>query len=64
MDALTTNGVLVMKPRLGFCPESKVGLWREISVCGEVFSVRETRSAQQRGERVRAMQGSVGLHVL
>lgn len=52
MDALTTNGVLVMKPRLGFCPESKVGLWREISVCGEVFSVRETRSAQQRGERV------------
>lgn len=52
MDALTTNGVLVMHPRQGFSQDSKPGLWREISVCGNVFGLRETRSAQQRGRMV------------
>lgn len=52
MDALTTNGVLVMHPRHGFCQDSKPGQWREISVCGNVFTLRETRSAQQRGNMV------------
>ncbi|CAB1351821.1 unnamed protein product, partial [Coregonus sp. 'balchen'] len=28
------------------------GVWREISVCGNVFALRETRSAQQRGKLV------------
>ncbi|KAA0711122.1 E3 ubiquitin-protein ligase pellino -like protein 1 [Triplophysa tibetana] len=50
MDGLTTNGVLVMHPRLGFTEDSKPGVWREISVCGNVFTLRETRSAQQRGK--------------
>ncbi|XP_028829389.1 E3 ubiquitin-protein ligase pellino homolog 1 [Denticeps clupeoides] len=52
MDGLTTNGVLVMHPRHGFTQDSKPGVWREISVCGNVFSLRETRSAQQRGRMV------------
>ncbi|MGH0159857.1 UNVERIFIED_CONTAM: hypothetical protein FKN15_067647 [Acipenser sinensis] len=52
MDGLTTNGVLVMHPRNGFTEDSKPGVWREISVCGNVFTLRETRSAQQRGKMV------------
>lgn len=54
MDGLTTNGVLVMHPRTGFTQDSKPGVWREISVCGHVFTLRETRSAQQRGKMVSA----------
>ncbi|XP_027242365.1 E3 ubiquitin-protein ligase pellino homolog 2 isoform X1 [Cricetulus griseus] len=52
MDGLTTNGVLVMHPRGGFTQESQPGVWREISVCGDVYTLRETRSAQQRGKLV------------
>ncbi len=52
MDGLTTNGVLVMHPCHGFSQDSKPGLWREISVCGNVFTLRETRSSQQRGKMV------------
>lgn len=55
MDGLTTNGVLVMHPRHGFTEDSKPGVWREISVCGNVFTLRETRSAQQRGKMVSAL---------
>ncbi|XP_010865873.2 E3 ubiquitin-protein ligase pellino homolog 1b [Esox lucius] len=52
MDGLTTNGVLVMHPRHGFTEDSRPGVWREISVCGNVFTLRETRSAQQPGKMV------------
>lgn len=52
MDGLTTNGILVMHPRHGFSQDSKPGQWREISVCGNVFTLRETRSSQQRGRMV------------
>ncbi|KAJ7987452.1 hypothetical protein DPEC_G00326620 [Dallia pectoralis] len=52
MDGLTTNGVLVMHPRRGFTEDSRPGVWREISVCGNVFTLRETRSAQQPGKMV------------
>ncbi|XP_067877513.1 E3 ubiquitin-protein ligase pellino homolog 1-like [Heterodontus francisci] len=52
MDGLTTNGVLVMHPARGFCDDSSPGVWREISVCGNVYALRETRSAQQRGKLV------------
>lgn len=44
-----------MHPRNGFTEDSKPGVWREISVCGNVFSLRETRSAQQRGKMVRVV---------
>ncbi|XP_073698640.1 E3 ubiquitin-protein ligase pellino homolog 1 [Garra rufa] len=53
MDGLTTNGILVMRPRHGFTCESKPAAWREISVCGNVFTLRETRSAQKPGKLVR-----------
>ncbi|XP_069036586.1 E3 ubiquitin-protein ligase pellino homolog 1-like isoform X2 [Lepisosteus oculatus] len=49
MDGLTTNGVLVMHPAAEFSAEPAPGVWREISVCGNVYALRETRSAQQRG---------------
>uniref|UniRef100_A0A2K6S1W1 Pellino E3 ubiquitin protein ligase family member 2 n=1 Tax=Saimiri boliviensis boliviensis TaxID=39432 RepID=A0A2K6S1W1_SAIBB len=52
MDGLTTNGVLIMHPHSGFTEDSKPVLWREISVCGNVFSLHETRTAQQRGKTV------------
>lgn len=52
MDGLTTNGVLVMHPKGGFTEESKPGVWREISVCGDVYTLRETRSAQSPGKLV------------
>ncbi|XP_061437351.1 E3 ubiquitin-protein ligase pellino homolog 2-like isoform X1 [Lethenteron reissneri] len=60
MDGLTTNGVLVMTPRQPpphtgapeGAGEPSPGTWREISVCGNVYSLRETRSAQLRGHLV------------
>lgn len=64
MDGLTTNGVLVMHPRNGFTQDSKPGVWREISVCGNVFTLRETRSAQQRGKMVRKDAKHVAPHSL
>lgn len=51
MDGLTTNGVLVMHPD-GFPEDPKQGLWREISVCGDVYALRETRSGPSRGKLV------------
>ena len=51
MDGLTTNGVLVMHPE-GFPEDSRQGLWREISVCGDVYALRETRSGPSRGKLV------------
>uniref|UniRef100_A0A3B4B267 Pellino E3 ubiquitin protein ligase family member 3 n=1 Tax=Periophthalmus magnuspinnatus TaxID=409849 RepID=A0A3B4B267_9GOBI len=52
MDALTTNGVLVMNPGPGF-GSSEPGLWKEVSVCGDIFTLRETRAAQKRGAKVK-----------
>lgn len=54
IDGLTTNGVLIMHPRGQFCGgEAQCGFWREVSVGGGVFSLRESRSAQQRKRRRR-----------
>lgn len=63
MDGLTTNGVLVMHPRGGFTEESKPGVWREISVCGDVYTLRETRSAQTRGKLVSVSAASAQFSV-
>ncbi|XP_051561576.1 E3 ubiquitin-protein ligase pellino homolog 1 [Myxocyprinus asiaticus] len=52
MDGLTTNGVLVMRPQHGFTCESKPASWREISVCGNVFTLGGTRLAQKPGKMV------------
>ncbi|KPM05538.1 pellino-like protein [Sarcoptes scabiei] len=65
MDGLTTNGILIMHPKRPFINKSTSssnennksrfdsgGVWREVSVCGEIYSVRETRSASQKGIRI------------
>lgn len=42
-----------MHPKGQFCGgTAKCGLWRECSVGGDVFSLRESRSAQQKGQPV------------
>lgn len=50
MDALTTNGVLSMRP-IGelWEPTVQPGAWREISVRGSVSQIRSARSAKDRG---------------
>lgn len=66
IDGLTTNGILIMHPKQTFVNkmggstyDSKRatnmdvgGIWREVSVCGEIYSVRETRSASKKGSRI------------
>lgn len=50
IDGLTTNGVLIMHPRGSFCGgDAQSGCWREASVGGGVFSLRESRAALQKG---------------
>lgn len=53
IDGLTTNGVLIMHPKGQFCGgKAKCGVWRECSVGGDIFNLRESRSAQQKGKQV------------
>lgn len=56
IDGLTTNGILIMHPKGEFVGGSTENPgttpWRECSVGGDVFSLRESRSAQQKGEPV------------
>lgn len=50
MDGLTTNGVLLMNPKGG--PSCQPTIWREISVCGNVYGLRRTRSTTEKGKTV------------
>lgn len=44
LDGVTTNGVLIMHPTTGFTgADSKSNEWMEVSVCGAVFGLNETR---------------------
>jgi len=57
VDGLTTNGVLVMHPKGAFCPpegcpDPRPGIWREVSVGGNIFGLRESRSAAIQGPPV------------
>lgn len=53
IDGVTTNGVLIMHPRGVFCGgNAKCGSWRETSVGGCIFTLRESRSAQQKGQLI------------
>lgn len=64
IDALTTNGVLLMHPRKNFpsCDDEKKkdnidiksykGNWREVSVDGNIHAMRESRSASKKGARI------------
>ncbi|CAH0773825.1 unnamed protein product [Bemisia tabaci] len=53
IDGLTTNGVLIMHPASHFCgDDSRPGDWKEVSVGGGIFTLRDSRSAQQKGNSV------------
>ncbi|XP_026685083.1 protein pellino-like [Diaphorina citri] len=56
IDGLTTNGILLMHPPNGSFSyngeNQQPPMWREVSVGGGIFSVRETRSAPQKGVQV------------
>lgn len=52
VDGLTTNGVLLLHPNRnadGDTSSREPYEWREVSVDGDVYSLRETRSSQKRG---------------
>nr|NP_001027714.1 pellino protein [Ciona intestinalis]BAB00628.1 pellino [Ciona intestinalis] len=52
IDGLTTNGVLIMQPKNGFSESSTPTQWKETSVCGNIYQLRESRSAQLPGIRM------------
>jgi len=59
VDGLTTNGVLLMHPQTSFCgadhPETvtkEPGVWREVSVGGGIYGLRESRSAPTKGRPI------------
>ncbi|XP_022255728.1 protein pellino-like isoform X2 [Limulus polyphemus] len=52
IDGLTTNGILILHPRGSFCGGSLPGVWREISVGGGVYALRESRSTPQKGTKI------------
>ncbi|KAH9505542.1 hypothetical protein Btru_055837 [Bulinus truncatus] len=43
VDGLTTNGVFLMQLQGDFSPSGKPGPWREVSVGGNLFSLRDSR---------------------
>ncbi|XP_039258899.1 E3 ubiquitin-protein ligase pellino homolog 1-like [Styela clava] len=51
MDGLTTNGILLMKPKKSSMSRqsSEPAGWKEVSVGGRIYRLRETRSAQHPG---------------
>ena len=52
IDGLTTNGVLIMHPVGSFSADSKAGIWREVSVNGGIYGLRESRSTPQKSSMV------------
>ncbi|CAG9540928.1 unnamed protein product [Cercopithifilaria johnstoni] len=58
IDGLTTNGILILHPNImqrqnsGQSVEEHMGMfvWREVSVDGDIYNIRETRSSTKRGE--------------
>jgi len=52
IDGLTTNGILIMNPLDGFAGNSKPGIWREVSVDGGIYALRESRSTPQKSSLV------------
>ena len=52
IDGLTTNGVLIVRPVGGFSQGSKAGVWREASVGGGIYALRDSRSTPQKNSLV------------
>ncbi|EDV23659.1 uncharacterized protein TRIADDRAFT_27052, partial [Trichoplax adhaerens] len=46
MDGFTRNGVLLLHPKNGFTAGS-VPVWREISVCGKVYKIKDSRGVYE-----------------
>ena len=58
IDGLTTNGILIVHPVDGFSENGKPGLWREVSVGGGIYALRESRYTPQKNSLV----SDVALH--
>ena len=54
MDGLTTNGILLAQPSSDFSSNAQPGPWREVSVCGGIYALRESRSTPQKSSLVSA----------
>lgn len=52
IDGLTTNGVFIMQPQGGFNESAKAGVWREVSVGGTVYALRESRSTPHKSSQI------------
>ena len=54
MDGLTTNGVLILHPLSGQhgVVSNGPGVWREISIVGDVYGLRKARSDRGAGKKV------------
>lgn len=53
IDGLTTNGVLVAHPTGEFCGgDSEYGVWREVSIGGDLYSLRDERKSRLPGKLV------------
>ena len=52
IDGLTTNGVFIMQPQGGFNQAPRAGIWREVSVGGTVYALRESRSTPHKSSQV------------
>ncbi|KRY54803.1 Protein pellino [Trichinella britovi] len=57
LDGLTTNGILILHPQKS--PESSLYAWYEVSVDGDLFALRPTRSTPHRGEKTSAELDSI-----
>ena len=63
IDGLTTNGVFTMQPEGGFNTASKPSEWREVSVGGAIYPLRESRSAPLKSNQV-STKAVINLRVL
>ncbi|KAH3853387.1 hypothetical protein DPMN_095910, partial [Dreissena polymorpha] len=52
IDGLTTNGVFLMKPPGSFSHSTTAGVWREVSVGGTVYALRESRSTPHKSNQI------------
>ncbi|XP_053375046.1 protein pellino-like [Mercenaria mercenaria] len=52
IDGLTTNGVFLMQPQSAFCQSTTAGVWREVSVGGTVYALRESRSTPHKSNQI------------
>lgn len=52
IDGLTTNGVFIMQPQAAFSQSTRAGIWREVSVGGTVYALRESRSTPHKSNQI------------